>query len=501
MYSYILFDLDGTISDSKLGITNCVQYALKSFGIEEPDRDKLEPFIGPPLRDSFMQFYGFTPEQAQQAVNKYRERYNAVGKFENKLYPGMEQLLKDLKAAGCHLAVASSKPRVYVEEILRFFRIRQYFDVVAGSELNGVREKKEEVISYALFQLFRGRQPNMDGVVMVGDRKFDVEAAKMMGLKTIGVTFGYASPGELEEAAPDKIVGSVAELKKELFAGRKHPAFYARAIGAALGSMALYYAVSMVISTIGLTMRLIQQAALGNTFYDPMMDTYFVNGLSCISMVAGLILTYLIWRKTIVLYNPERKIDKLSLIPMAVGAAAISLGLNGLISLLELYRYSPAFQEVSQLQTSVPLWMGVVMFGVLAPLVEESIFRGVVYGKLRKIMPVPAAIILSGLCFGLFHGNMVQAVYATALGIVMALIYEIYDSLWVCIAFHSIANLAVYLLLDIAGLGNYVVMPAVCAVFLVMGIAALVFMVLWQRRSGEHQEENEESQEQKQNVF
>ena len=133
MFSYILFDLDGTISDPKVGITGSVQYALKSFGIEEPDADRLETFSGPPLRDSFMKYYNFTKEQAEEAVGKYRERFSEVGKYENALYPGIPELLRDLKAAGAHLAVASSKPTVYVEDILNYFGIRQYFEIVVGS--------------------------------------------------------------------------------------------------------------------------------------------------------------------------------------------------------------------------------------------------------------------------------------------------------------------------------------------------------------------------------
>ena len=113
MFSCILFDLDGTISDPKQGICGCVQYALRSFGIEEPELDRLEPFIGPPLAESFMKYYNFTAEQAQEAVEKYRERFSVTGKYENVLYPGMGALLHDLKASGATLAIASSKPTVY----------------------------------------------------------------------------------------------------------------------------------------------------------------------------------------------------------------------------------------------------------------------------------------------------------------------------------------------------------------------------------------------------
>ena len=121
MKKYLLFDLDGTLTDPKIGITTCVQYALHSFGIEEPDLDKLEPFIGPPLRDSFMEFYGFTAEQAEEAVAKYRERFQNTGIFENEVYAGIPEMLKNLQSKGYFLALASSKPQIYVERILEHF--------------------------------------------------------------------------------------------------------------------------------------------------------------------------------------------------------------------------------------------------------------------------------------------------------------------------------------------------------------------------------------------
>ena len=149
-YQYLLFDLDGTITDPKEGITKSAQYALEAFGIHEPDADKLTPFIGPPLIDSFQEFYHMPPEQAALAVKKYRERFEQVGWLENLLYDGMDSLLRGLQSAGCRLAVASSKPTVFVERILNHFGIADCFAVVVGSELSGARTKKEEVVQEAL---------------------------------------------------------------------------------------------------------------------------------------------------------------------------------------------------------------------------------------------------------------------------------------------------------------------------------------------------------------
>lgn len=215
MFRYILFDLDGTLTDPKVGITKSVQYALEDAGIYEADLDKLEPFIGPPLADSFALFYGMDEEQVKRAVKKYRERFTVTGIFENEIIEGVPELLARLKAAGCVLSIASSKPTEMVERILEHFDIAQYFDCVVGSELDGRRSKKEEVVEEALRRLMPEHYEKSD-VAMVGDRKFDIEGAKAFGLTAVGVRFGYAQEGELEKAGADFIAGTVAELEEFL---------------------------------------------------------------------------------------------------------------------------------------------------------------------------------------------------------------------------------------------------------------------------------------------
>ena len=153
MFEYILFDLDGTLTDPKLGITSSVQYALRALGIEEPSLDRLEPFIGPPLADSFREFYGLEGERLATAIDKYRERFATQGIFENEIYPGIPQMLADLKAKGKKLAIASSKPTLFVEQILEHFEIGKYFDHVVGSNMDGTRGTKEEVVEETLRQM------------------------------------------------------------------------------------------------------------------------------------------------------------------------------------------------------------------------------------------------------------------------------------------------------------------------------------------------------------
>lgn len=219
MFEYILFDLDGTLTDPKIGITSSVQYALRAFGIDEPNLDKLEPLIGPPLADSFMEFYGFTPEQANQAIEKYRERFDGQGIYENEMYEGIDKMLFALKENKKILAIASSKPTPLVLRVLEHFDIKQYFDYIVGSELDGRRSKKEEVVAEALRLMLPASfdvQEKKERVAMVGDRKFDIEGAKAFGLTSVGVSFGYASEGELEAAGADYIVDTVSELKEML---------------------------------------------------------------------------------------------------------------------------------------------------------------------------------------------------------------------------------------------------------------------------------------------
>lgn len=218
MFQYILFDLDGTLTDPKEGITKSVQYALAAFGIDEPDLDKLIPFIGPPLKSSFMDFYQMSDEDAVKAVAKYRERFNDIGIYENAIFPGIAKLLSDLKEQGKKISIASSKPTCLVNRILDHFEIMQYFDYVVGSELDGTRSKKEEVVEEALRLMVPETERHL--VAMVGDRKFDIEGAKAFGLVGIGVSFGYAGEHELEEAGADYIVDTVEELGQLLMRGK-----------------------------------------------------------------------------------------------------------------------------------------------------------------------------------------------------------------------------------------------------------------------------------------
>ena len=206
---FLFFDLDGTLTDPKIGITKSVQHSLRAFGIHVDNPDDLVAFIGPPLRDSYKKFYSFSDDDAEKAVEKYREYFSEQGIFENAIYPGIEALLKSQAASGRKLAVATSKPTVYAEKILKHFDIDSYFTFVAGSELDGRRSSKDLVIQYALDNLSIS---DVGRVIMVGDREHDILGAKALGMDGIGVLYGYGDYDELSHAGADYIVAGVNEL-------------------------------------------------------------------------------------------------------------------------------------------------------------------------------------------------------------------------------------------------------------------------------------------------
>lgn len=218
-YKYILFDLDGTLTDPKEGITKSVAYALKSYGIEVEDLDSLCKFIGPPLKDSFVKYYGFSEEQGYEAVERYREYFRPYGVYENKVYDGVDKFLAELKVSGKRVILATSKPTVFAKVILEHFDLMKYFDVVCGSELDGARVKKGDVIAYALEQICSLEKLEVFDqslAVMIGDREHDILGAKENGLDSIGVIYGYGDRPELEAARADYVVGTVEELRRLL---------------------------------------------------------------------------------------------------------------------------------------------------------------------------------------------------------------------------------------------------------------------------------------------
>lgn len=209
MFDTVLFDLDGTLTDPAEGITNSVAYALERYGIRVEDKKSLYSFIGPPLNDSFMQYYGFSPEKAMEAIGVYREYFRDRGIFENEVYEGIPELLDRIKKSGRKIVLATSKPEEFAVRILEHFDLIGYFDVVAGASMDEKRNKKGDVIKYAMEK----GGLSAEGAVMIGDREHDIFGAGENGLPSIGVLYGYGDRKELEAAG----AAYIAEAVKDIF--------------------------------------------------------------------------------------------------------------------------------------------------------------------------------------------------------------------------------------------------------------------------------------------
>ncbi|MCR4901686.1 MAG: HAD hydrolase-like protein [Butyrivibrio sp.] len=218
MIKYVLFDLDGTLTKSGPGIMNAAKKALEHFGIEENDPDKLRKFVGPPLTESFGERYNMNTEEMMTAIAVFRKYYSSTGIYENSVFEGITDMLQSLKDKGLLLAIASSKPRPQIGIVVDHFHIRDYFDVIMGCELDGTRSQKKEVVEEVLKQFgeLSGDSSVLEHSIMVGDRKYDVNGSRECDLECIGVTYGYGTRKELEEAGAAYVVDSVKELGEKL---------------------------------------------------------------------------------------------------------------------------------------------------------------------------------------------------------------------------------------------------------------------------------------------
>jgi len=208
-YKYIIFDLDGTITDPKVGITKSIDFALRHFEIKTEDLDSLCKYIGPPLLSTFQEGYGFSEEKAKLAVSKYREYFNVTGIYENIVYNGVTKMLRNLQTKQIKLMMATSKPTEFANRILEYFSLNQYFDFVAGSEMDGTRIEKADVIKYVIEE---NKILDISEVIMIGDRKHDIIGAKITGIDSAGVLYGYGDKDELMQAGADYIIENVEDI-------------------------------------------------------------------------------------------------------------------------------------------------------------------------------------------------------------------------------------------------------------------------------------------------
>lgn len=221
MWKYILWDLDGTITDSSRGIFNCIRYALETMGCPVPGEQTLQHFVGPPLVVGFQEIMGMTRDEAECATAHYRKRYSTEGMYEAAVYAGIDEVLRHLYETGYRISLASSKPEEYSVRILEHFGLKPYFHEIVGDTLQGIRNSKHAVIAEALRRLNIEETEKAD-VLMIGDRKYDILGARACGVASLGVYFGFAEPGELEEAGADYILQTVDELLPFLTASPQH---------------------------------------------------------------------------------------------------------------------------------------------------------------------------------------------------------------------------------------------------------------------------------------
>ena len=451
MWNTVLFDLDGTLTDSGEGIMNCVAYALKKeFSIETEHPEELRVFVGPPLKEMFMEYAHLNGAEADRAVAAYRERYTAKGIFENRLYDGIAPMLSALRQQHFTLALASSKPEHFCREILRYFGIEGYFTEVVGSEMNGGRTKKADVIEEALRRL--GMSEHRDEVVIVGDRSYDIDGAGQAGIASIGVTYGYGSRAELEKAWPDCIVDTPQEIvnvligqaRAETPSGGERTAGGTRAAGEAEGS----------------------EASVPGDSGDWCCFTDPVTGRRKDARRTGVTLTgdgsvlFRIWR---VIY-PLLLDECVSYLIAMAAAAVIAVSRHG-IGYQEAYLANglwitgladavliPVFFLLLRgderrrrargenfripIRRSFPL-PRLLEVAVYSICVSETI--GFFTRRIRDCLGVGWAAVLSGICFGIAHGNLTQGVYAALFGMVLALIYEHFGTLRSSVTAH-IAN-------------------------------------------------------------
>lgn len=642
---YILFDLDGTLTDPKVGICTSAQYALADQGITVENIDDLTAFIGPPLQYSFQKFYGMDEEQVSRAIVKFRERMNAGGKFENEVYPGIPQLLRKLKAQGFHLAVASSKAEDTVKEIMVHFGIAQYFEAMVGSVPNEPDSEKEDVIQDALNRLFHYGMIRKASVVMVGDRCFDVDAANAMGLTSVAVRYGYAPDGELEASEPDYIVETVEELERLLLSrelqgedfvvkevepeespadsgtksdvgstGRENrsvsanmpgtggqsgsasadvernsgdkslsdetlaenanetsqstsadagqsdqatrrmdPKYFStddrqtfgdagtsggggmrggsdtrnstktgsggksgaqstgdwkadakkqrsktfQMVWAFLYPFLLFYVMGeLARQLLGYVVLFISQLndALFNFIFvledsDEEKLAFSGNGSAIVQIMALIVVFFILYymadgRKCLAAakekygQNPQQK-------PFVwvVTTLLLALGINMFFIGTGFLTVSSSYQEAAANLYAVGIPLGIILYGFFSSTVEEFLFRGIILVQMDRYMKPMTALLLTSLLFGVYHGNLIQGIYAFAIGVVLCLAYRDSGSFILIAAIHGVVNVIVFLMSNLGLFPTGTAGITAGAVLIAMGALCLDFIRKKERAS------------------
>lgn len=471
MWNTVLFDLDGTLTESGEGIMKSARYALHLMGIDVTDYNDLRSFVGPPLRDSFKSYGNMTDEEAEQAVVYYRQRFVPIGLYENQLYPGITDCLDKLKARHFTLAVASSKPEEMVWKVLKYFHIDQYFTAVVGSFADGRRTDKAAVIEECILKL--GMTNLKDEIVYVGDRKYDIEGAKTVGVASIGVLYGYGSFEELQGCRPTLMADSPKMLSELLLHQAEAPAFQSQEVnGPYYGTrqkayrpyesvmmkiwriiypLLIYLGISMIISVSGSIIYSVISFFTGSSSVSGLSNGLLnlAVPLTGIADAAALPIMYLLYRKD----ETRRKIypsaggtmrktqwNALTIVLSALFIVAAAILIDLLIAVTGIGN-DASYQQVNEELYSASLPVQILVLSIIGPLLEEMLLRGVIFRRLSDYISPVWAIIISAVIFGVYHGNLVQGVFAGILGIFLALLYERFGTIWVAVAGHMANNL------------------------------------------------------------
>ena len=507
MWNTILFDLDGTLTDSANGIAVSVQTALRAVGIDEPDVSKLRCFVGPPLHAYFMEYAGLSSERAVEAVDAYRKDYAARGMFINSVYPLIGDLLYNLKKNGMKLAVVTSKETSQATRILKEFGLLRYFDAVAGCTPEDTNTAKEFLIEHALRAL--GRQYDRAGVVMVGDRFYDVEGAKAAGVASIGVTYGYGSRQELERSGADYIVDNQAELGRLLLSTGRAPfgsgfPTTARKVWNILWPVLLWFVVSNIIGTVfgaafGGIYAGLHADQLGNP--EEIMEEVLKNAgmIGQISSgVADLVMIPILCKMIAKdeLYRTAKRLTLKTVekpgVVNAILALLMGFGLSTLINILVsisglsdwMYETNPGRYDAL---SSLPVWAEVILLCLVAPVFEELLFRGLLFRRLRDYVSFLPAALCSAVIFGFVHFDVVTGISAFLIGVMMAWLYEYTGSIFVSMLFHFGFNFY-SVFIDLIGLDSMAekTQGTVAVIILIVGIliTAVTVFIMWKRLHG-----------------
>jgi len=464
LWRTILFDLDGTLTDSSEGMVRSVLYALNTVGRTENDVRSLRRYIGPPLRQAFKEFAGLTEEEADRAAAAYREYYAREGMYIASVYPMVPEMLYALKRAGMTLGVVTSKETAQAVRTLQQLRLAQCFDVIIGCRPEETNVSRGALIEEALTVL--GKQYTRGEVVYVGDRFYDMEAAKGAGIAAAGAAYGYGSAGELAHSGADCIAQNAAELTR-LLMGSGQTARMGNA-GAPMTSgqrflqilipLLIWFAITNIVSAIGGAVygaiKVAEYAAAGKdvtnaaqAIIEEMMTTDFnvlnmiLSGVANLVVIPVMLAVYkkdtfrITGRRTSL--RAEKKpgaVNSLTALFMGLG---ISIVVNIIIAMTPIaqwmYEMNPSRYDMLD---SLPVWAMFIVTCLLAPVAEELLFRAVIFRRMRQFTGYMTAAFVSAALFGIVHFDVVTGIAAFIIGVIMAMLYEYTGSIFTSMFFH-----------------------------------------------------------------